>query len=185
MSFLLFRAKPKYSFDIIDYEHDYLEPKSFINDLKHRRRFQNIVFVHEPKRSYDSPYFKSPYLVVPQDELLSFVRYFRDKIRIPTKWKSRCKHFIEKWYGADVFEVAVGLPFYPVLTPPSPEPKWVCGFALGRREERLEGGRPKYNYSTRIDIPRQMVQIKNDQYVREILNQFLILDVTNICITYL
>jgi len=126
-------------------------------------------------------------LIVPQDELLSFVNYFTDKIQIPLKWKPKCKYYMTKYFGADVYDLAKDLPFYPIkirILPPSPP--WCCGFARGRLQERLEADRPKFNYPTRIDIPRWMVQIKNDKFVRKILYQYLnIVDLANMCIAYL
>lgn len=63
-SFLVPRLKPNNAFDVVEYKEMYLDPNSFLEEIKHK--FPNVIITNELKKV--TPPLTKPRIIVPPDE---------------------------------------------------------------------------------------------------------------------
>lgn len=181
-SFLVPRLKPNNAFDVVEYKEMYLDPNSFLEEIKHK--FPNVIITNELKKV--TPPLTKPRIIVPPDEYVTFLKRFRKHIRIPNRWRLSFHQIIMKHFGQAMFDLLVKLNLKFVVMPRQKrtipqkpiDTGWVCP-GWNRNPSP-----PRYPYPTRDDIPRLMLEIRKEKQIREILNVFMIDDLSSICLQF-
>jgi hypothetical protein len=156
---LIPQLKPNNRLDIVGYEHAYLDPTSFVADIK--QKFPHVVFIHEPKKAR---FVHQPFIIVPRDEYTQFIRKYRQTIQLPHRWSVQFTYIVTRHFGKEICDLFMELdvPFTPnpnikpTITRPQ-SPQYRCWFSYRGDPET------HYNYTTRRDIPRLMLELKRDK----------------------